>query len=306
MIRGPYSLFLGARRRAGRMFENVVDQALDRQTVGQAATLRTELAALREQLRAEVRDDVREELRAELHGDLRAEYEARLRAEIDRVVDEIRGVEVRERRDLVAAGEREAVASSARFAREHLIDAAMLPHPHDTLRHALGQAPSGGMALEFGVYVGTTLTIIAEHRTTGGVYGFDTFTGLPETWRQGFRAGAFDDLEALPEVPGAELVVGLFDDTLPGFLAEHPGPVDFLHVDSDLYSSAVTVLDAVGPRLRAGSVVLFDEFFNFPDWEQHEARAWWEYADKHGVRWSYVCCTADHEQVAVRIDEPGC
>jgi predicted O-methyltransferase YrrM len=221
------------------------------------------------------------------------------------VIAELRAAEVRDRRDVFAAGEREAVAGSARFARDHLAGAVPLPHPDATLAHALSSAPSGGMACEFGVYRGGTLRMIAAHRADGRVYGFDTFTGLPETWRAGFPAGAFDDVGALPEVPGAELVAGLFDDTLDGFLAEHPGPVDFLHVDSDLYSSAVTVLAAVGPRLRAGSIVLFDEFLNFPGWERDEARAWWEYAEKHDVRYSYLCWTHDNEQVAVRIDDPG-
>ena len=177
----------------------------------------------------------------------------------------------------------------------------MLPGPRETLAHALSHAPTGGMALEFGVYTGGTLTALAAHRGDGRVWGFDSFQGQPELWRAGFRTGAFD-VEALPEVPGAELVVGLFDDTLSGFLAAHPGPVDFLHVDSDLYSSAVTVLDQVGPRLRPGSIVLFDEFLNFPEWEEHEARAWWEYTAKHDVRYSYVCYTLDNEQVAVRVE----
>ncbi|ALE73245.1 hypothetical protein FRP1_09410 [Pseudonocardia sp. EC080625-04] len=276
-MRGPRTLLHGARRRAGRL----VDAALARHTAAQTATLRAELAALREEL------------------------DGRVRAEADRVLSELRATEIRDRRDVFAAGEREAVASSARFARDHLAGAVALPAPDATLAHALSLAPSGGMACEFGVYRGRTLRMIAAHRADGRVHGFDTFTGLPETWRAGFPAGAFDDVGALPEIPGAELVPGLFDDTLDGFLAEHPGPVDFLHVDSDLYSSAVTVLAAVGPRLRVGSIVLFDEFLNFPGWERDEARAWWEYAEKHGVRYSYVCWTHDNEQVAVRIDDPG-
>lgn len=277
MAPGPRTVLRGVRRRAGRL----LDDALARHTAAQTATLRAELALLRDDL------------------------DGRVRREVDRVLAEVRAVEVRDRRDMIAAGEREAVLGSARFARTAMTGAALLPDPAATLRHALGLAPTGGMACEFGVYRGGTLRTIAAHRDDGRVYGFDTFTGLPETWRAGFAAGAFDDVGELPEVPGAELVVGLFDDTLPGFLAAHPGPVDFLHVDSDLYSSAVTVLAALGPRLRAGSIVLFDEFLNFPEWEQHEARAWWEYADRHGVRYTHVCYTHDNEQVAVRIDDPG-
>ncbi|MEJ8281550.1 class I SAM-dependent methyltransferase [Pseudonocardia spirodelae] len=259
----------------------MLDAALARHAASQTATLRAELAALREEL------------------------DGRVRAEADRVLAELRAAEVRDRRDVLAAGERAAVATSARFAERHLTEAELLPNPDATLRHALSLAPTGGMACEFGVYRGATLRTIAAHRGDGRVHGFDTFTGLPETWRTGFRAGAFDDVGAPPRIEGAELVVGLFADTLPGFLADHPGPVDLLHVDADLYSSAATVLEAVGPRLRRGSIVLFDEFYNFPGWERHEARAWWEWADRHGVRHTYVCATHDNEQVAVRIDDPG-
>lgn len=253
-------------------------------------------------------DEVVARHRHEQTADLVAEFEQRLRGEADRVIKEVRDgvitevrdIEMRDRRDTFAAAEREAVASTARFVERTMSEAVRFPYPHATLRHALSLAPSGGMALEFGVFSGTTLKIIAAARDSGGVYGFDSFEGLPETWRVGFRAGAFDVAE-LPDVAGAELVVGLFDDTLPGFLAEHPGAVDFLHLDADLYSSTAAVLAHVGPRLRPGSVLVFDEFFNYPGWEHHEARAWQEYVAMHDVGFRYEAYTVDNEQVVVRL-----
>jgi hypothetical protein len=155
------------------------------------------------------------------------------------------------------------------------------------------------MALEFGVFTGTTLAIIADARG-GDVYGFDSFQGLPAAWRPGFPEGMFG-VDNLPDVPGSELVVGLFADVLPGFLADHPGHVDFLHVDCDLYSSTVTVLEQVGPRLRPGSVVVFDEYLNYPGWLEHEYRAWTEYVAKSGIEFDYEGYTADNEQVTVRV-----
>lgn len=242
----------------------------------------------------------RAEQSTELVERIRAEVADRMRVEADRIIDEVRGVEFRDRRDTFAAAERDAVASTARFVQRDMREARHFRHPHATLEHALSIAPTGGVALEFGVYSGTTLKIIAAARTTGGVFGFDSFDGLPENWRVGFDRGAFG-VDAPPEVPGAELVVGLFDDSLPGFLADHPGPVDFLHVDADLYSSAVTVLAHVGPWLRPGSVVIFDEFFNYPGWEEHEARAWWEYTAAHDVSYRYEAYTLENEQVVVRL-----
>ncbi|RBM19270.1 class I SAM-dependent methyltransferase [Prauserella sp. PE36] len=223
-----------------------------------------------------------------------------LRRDTARLLDRVVEFEVRSRRDIVYAGDREAAAESHRFARQHLIGARHFRKPWETLRYALSLAPEGGLALEFGVASGNTLRHIAEARGGGKVYGFDSFEGLPEPWLAGMPAGAFARTD-LPDVPGAELVVGLFADTLPAFLEQHGQPVDFVHVDSDLYSSAKTVLDLVGPRLRAGSVIAFDEFFNYPGWQDHEYRAWREYAERTGVQFSYEAYSYEDCQVVVRL-----
>jgi predicted O-methyltransferase YrrM len=227
-----------------------------------------------------------------------------VRAEVDRAVREVHDVEFRSRRDLLAAGERDAALSSALWADDVMPTARVFHDPTSTLRYALEIAPQGGMALEFGVYTGRSLTVIAEVRKGREVYGFDSFQGLPEVYRPHVRDGAFA-VEERPRVEGAELVVGYFDDTLPGFLETHPGPVDFVHVDGDLYSSAVTVLELVGPRLLAGSVLVFDEFFNYPGWRKHEFRAWEEWLERTGAQVEYEAYTSNNEQVAVRITDPG-
>ncbi|WP_260478705.1 class I SAM-dependent methyltransferase [Kibdelosporangium aridum] len=204
------------------------------------------------------------------------------------------------RPDMSQAGELEATLQSAALILEHMREAQALHSARQTLEHALTLASRDGMALEFGVYTGSTLEVIAHARDKKSVYGFDSFQGLPETWRPGFLAGTFA-MDGLPDVPGAELVVGTFDATLPGFLAEHAGPVDFLHVDCDLYASTKTVLDHVGPHLHPGSIVVFDEYVNYPGWQEHEHRAWSEYIERTGLRFEYAGYTVDHEQVIVRV-----
>jgi predicted O-methyltransferase YrrM len=229
-----------------------------------------------------------------------------LRSEIvrqgDRLLDRVVEFEIRTRRDIVYAGDQDAALESNIFARENLIGARHFGSPPETLAYALSLAPTGAMALEFGVASGNTLRTIARARDGVEVYGFDSFEGLPEAWLNGMSAGAFARSD-LPDVSGAELVVGLFADSLPGFLDAHPGHVDFLHVDSDLYSSAKTVLDLVGPRLRPGSIVHFDEFFNYPGWKRHEYRAWMEYVERNGVKYTYEAYTYTDNQVTVRITE---
>lgn len=232
-------------------------------------------------------------------------YEASLENAVDRVVSAVQEAEHRSRRDLGAAADREAVASSARFAQEQMPTTPVFHHPQATLEHALELAPTAGMALEFGVHTGHTLEIISKAREGNLVFGFDSFRGLPQDWRTHFPAGTFH-LDTVPDVPGARLVAGWFEETLPKFLAEYGEPVDFVHVDSDLYSSARTVLEHVGPRLHAGSVLVFDEYFNYPGWQRHEHKAWLEFVAASGVGFRYEAYTANNEQVVVRItDVPG-
>lgn len=283
---------------------------------GDSTTVRKRIrAAIRARL-VRVVDEVVTTHRRELEASLTAHRQAwesalaarhdeiitALTRESDRVIKAMHDVEFRSRRDLWAAGEREAAESSARFAREVMPTAAVFDEPIATLQHALSLAPTDGMALEFGVYEGRTLRVIAGARRNQQVFGFDSFQGLPEDWRSGLPAGTFatDDV---PVIPGAELVVGLFADTLPDFLADHPGPVSFLHVDADLYTSAVTIFKHVGPRLQPGSVIVFDEYFNYPGWQRHEHRAWQEFVAASAVGFEYAAYTGNNEQVAVVINK---
>lgn len=265
-----------ARTKLQRAVSEVVEAA-DRRNADRTQQILDALALSRDEL-------------AEARGDI-----AGLRSRIDEL-------EFRQRRDLAYAVDLEATASTAEFILEHLRVAETFGHPHDTLRHALGLIEIPGMALEFGVASGTTLRIVAEAFTEreGTVAGFDVFSGLPETWRTGFPAGEFAQ-ESIPEVPGAQLVPGLFEHTLPSFLNDEPGPVAFLHLDADLYSSTKTVLDLLGDRLVPGSIVVFDEFFNYPGWQQHEYRAWTEFVTRTGISFEYLGYTVDNEQIVVKI-----
>lgn len=226
------------------------------------------------------------------------------REQVASIGQRLHDLEQRTRRDITHALDIRATDESARFVLEPMPTAPAFRHPHDTLRHGLEQVKVDGLALEFGVASGTTLRIISESLQPTGhdVWGFDVWTGLPEAWRTGFPAGEFAQ-QSVPTVSGARLVSGLFDDTLPGFLTDHPGPVAFAHLDADLYSSTRTVLDLVGDRLVPGSVLVFDEYFNYPGWQNHEHRAWTEFVARTGVRFEYLAYTADHEQVVVRISE---
>lgn len=144
-----------------------------------------------------------------------------------------------------------------------------------TLKEALEYVPGEKpFAVEFGVYSGMSLGIIAERMP---VVGFDSFEGLPEDWRPGFPKGKFNTGGQPPfRVPfNAMLVKGLFEDTAPKF--PFPRWIDLVHIDCDLYSSTVTALLSVWAHLRTGTVIVFDEFHGYEGHEEHEKRAWNEF-----------------------------
>lgn len=152
------------------------------------------------------------------------------------------------------------------------------------LRHLLHthQIPHG-IALEFGVGSGISTRLIAEHMP---VLGFDSFQGLPEDWRDGFPAGSFACDP--PDIPNAQYVVGLYDDTLPTYCWDGLRSIALVHIDCDLYSSTKTVLDNLPLRDLQGAVFVFDEWHGYEGAEEHEQRAWREFADRTGIRWTVI------------------
>jgi Methyltransferase domain len=220
---------------------------------------------------------------------------------LSEVNDGLQQLEQHARRDMLYSLDIVAAGESAAFVLEHLPTVPVFWHPHDTLRFALDEVEGPGLAVEFGVAGGTTLAIIVDAvGSDRRVVGFDTFTGLPKTWRTGFPAGRFAQ-DAPPKIAGAQLMSGLFEDTLPGFLAANGEQVAFMHLDADLYSATKTVLDLIGDRLAPGAVLLFDEFFNYPGWQRHEFRAWEEFVARTGRTFDYLAYTGNNEQVVIRL-----
>ena len=52
-----------------------------------------------------------------------------------------------------------------------------------------------------------------------------------------------------------------------------------------------------------GTIILFDEYFNYPNWEQHEFKAFQEFVD--GATRRLPLSRFARQQVAVRIDAIG-
>ena len=68
-------------------------------------------------------------------------------------------------------------------------------------------------------------------------------------------------------------------------------------------SSTKTIFASAVPRLVPGTVIVFDEYFNYPNWEQHEFKAFQEFVSDHAVKYSYLAFA--RQQVAVRLEAIG-
>ncbi|MGH8119515.1 MAG: class I SAM-dependent methyltransferase [Gammaproteobacteria bacterium] len=194
-------------------------------------------------------------------------------------------------------------SSSADYVEKHMTDAVIFWRLDEILKYCVHQAPAEGLLLEFGVATGKSINTIAAAARERTVHGFDSFEGLPEDWCGHVETrGSFSRKGRRPQVrANVRLHKGWLKDTLKAFKEECPGPVAFLHIDCDLYSSTREVLQGLADRLRVGTVIEFDEYFNYPNWQQHEFRAWQEFVRDQGLAYRYLAMTAADGRVAVVI-----
>ncbi len=155
---------------------------------------------------------------------------------------------------------------------------------------------------EFGVWQGVSSRILLQLLPDDlNLHLFDSFEGLPESWGNFREKGRFALTEdQIPKFDDSRVVMhrGLFEETLPPFCEMHPNPLGLVHIDCDIYSSTKCILTAIDPLLVAGSVLVFDEYYNYEAWRDHEYKAFVEYVEEFDRRFEYVART-QHEQVVV-------
>jgi len=167
------------------------------------------------------------------------------------------------------------------------------------LRHAVA---TKGDVFEFGVHEGESLVVFAERLPDRHVHGFDSFEGLPEEWWTRPK-GTFKTEPPRINRPNVTLVKGYFDESVPRFLAAWPGDVSLIHVDCVLYQSTRDCLVPMLSRCQVGTVLLFDEYYNYPEFARHEWLAWREIRTRHNIL--APCVAYDGRRAAFKILDLG-
>jgi len=162
-------------------------------------------------------------------------------------------------------------------------------YTHSIKKHLLESVKHvtvNGHWCEFGVREGRSLNWLIDEYPQQVIHAFDSWQGLPEDWDNG--TGKVADMSCdPPTVPEhIQLHKGWFKDTLPYWKQQHKGPIAFLHMDADIYSSTKEVLMSLNDQIVTGTVITFDEFCNFrlsgkmSKWQEHEFRALVEWLDE--------------------------
>jgi len=157
--------------------------------------------------------------------------------------------------------------------------------------------------LEFGVYNGDSINLFAKFLSNHSldIHGFDSFEGLEEEWiAEDYNpVGTFSLDKNLPKVSNnVKLVKGKVQETLESFLTNNnKKKIIFVHMDLDTYIPTKFTLNKIKPFLQKGAIILFDEFYGFPNWEKTEFKAFNETFEKNEYKYIAFCS----RQVAVKI-----
>ncbi|MFK7815221.1 MAG: class I SAM-dependent methyltransferase [Gammaproteobacteria bacterium] len=181
-----------------------------------------------------------------------------------------------------------AYQSTAEFVINSCPKAIACRSPKKLMELSLRKVTLDGGYLEFGVWKGESLRYIAKHAPNKNVHGFDSFEGLPESWVHN-DVGTFSVGGKLPKVPNnVTLHKGWFEDTLPIWSAQNQDQIALLHIDCDLNSATQTIFENLEKFIVSGTIIVFDDYFNFPNWEEDGHEVFTQFLNKTGHKVNYL------------------
>lgn len=143
-----------------------------------------------------------------------------------------------------------------------------------------------GEIVECGIFKGNSFFRLAHFRNiletqhSRKIIGFDAFGSFPPTafqadqiLREDFISEAGDgiSIEEMKKILthkriyNYELIQGDINHTLPAYSQRNPQlKIAFLHIDTDIYEPAVTILENFYDKVVRGGVIAFDDYGTFP------------------------------------------
>ncbi|BAM32972.1 dTDP-6-deoxy-L-hexose 3-O-methyltransferase [Helicobacter cinaedi CCUG 18818 = ATCC BAA-847] len=143
-----------------------------------------------------------------------------------------------------------------------------------------------GDIVECGIFKGNSFFRLAHFRNiletqhSRKIIGFDMFGKFPAThfeadkkMREGFVAEAgdgiaFEEMKRVlshKNITNYELIEGDINLPLPQYCVENPQlKIAFLHIDTDIYEPAVTILESLYDKVVRGGIIAFDDYGTFP------------------------------------------
>ena len=174
----------------------------------------------------------------------------------------------------------------------------------------------------FGIWSGMSTKLISESLNDAeyyNMYGFDSFTGLPEETvgipkYHNFDVGAYSSLdlyggknackvstEILNGIGNKKLsfISGFYDDVLTKDLAKSMKPASYVDIDCDLYSSTVDILTwmLTNKLICKHTVIYFDDWGSTQEYKGGESLAWKEAVEKYGIKYTQIYHNAFGESV---------
>ena len=150
------------------------------------------------------------------------------------------------------------------------------------INEAIKKFDNQNLYLEFGVYKGDSINLFGKYlkKINANIFGFDSFVGLKDDWitSEFNPKGTFDVKKNKPKtLSNIFLIDGWVENTLEDFLKKNVNKkIAFVHLDMDTYESTAFVLEKIKKFLAPGTIILFDEFYGFPNWEKYEYKAFLE------------------------------
>jgi len=172
-------------------------------------------------------------------------------------------------------------------------------HILEAINHIrIAQAPNS--YFEFGCHSARTFSSAARaarylKMNDMEFYAFDSFEGLPDVVVEDdgiFKSSTFstnisDFLHLVKKNSGLELpksncIKGYYKDSLTLEVLSKLPKAGVVHIDVDLYSSTVEVLEFIKPLLVVGTVLIFDDWYCFsPGKNQGERKALFEFCSRN-------------------------